>query len=146
MRLASFTDYSLRVLIYLALKGEERSTVAEIAEKFQISKNHLVKVVHNLSTLGFIESFKGKGGGISLSISAAQINIGSIVKKLEQKSYIVECYSPSNGCAISPSCKLKRALKLAEDEFFNTLSGFTLEDMITNKNSLLKNLSLTINS
>ena len=146
MRLASFTDYSLRVLIYLALKGDDRSTIAEIAEKFQISKNHLVKVVHNLSTLGFIRSFKGKGGGISLSISADQVNIGSIVKKLEQKSYLVECFSASDGCIISPSCKLKKALKLAEDEFFNTLSGFTLADLITNKSSLLKNLSPTIKS
>jgi Rrf2 family nitric oxide-sensitive transcriptional repressor len=142
MRLASFTDYSLRVLIYLAIKGEERSTVSEIAEKFQISKNHLVKVVHNLSTIGIINSYKGKGGGISLSLSPEQINIGKIVQKLEDKSHLVVCLGPSDNCIISPSCNLKRALKIAEDQFFNSLSNYTLADMVSNKNSLIKNLSL----
>jgi Rrf2 family transcriptional regulator, nitric oxide-sensitive transcriptional repressor len=142
MRLASFTDYSLRVLIYLALKEEERSTVAEIAEKFQISKNHLVKVVHNLSTMGIINSFKGKGGGISLSTPPDQINIGSLIRKLEDKSFIVECMAPTDNCIISPSCKLKRVLRIAEEQFFNTLSRFTLADVITNKHGLMKNLSL----
>lgn len=121
MRLASFTDYSLRVLIYLALKDDELSTVDEIAEKYQISKNHLVKVVHNLATLGLISSFKGKGGGIKLKVLPEQINIGQLVRELEQDSLLVECFAETSHCTIHSSCKLKGALKLAEHNFYKTL-------------------------
>jgi len=136
MRLASFTDYSLRVLIYLAIKGEERSTVSEIADKYQISKNHLVKVVHNLSTIGIIVSFKGKGGGITLAYSPEKINIGKLVKDLEDDSFLVECLGPNGTCIINPSCKLKNALKIAEQSFYKTLEEFTLADIIINKSKL----------
>lgn len=136
MRLASFTDYSLRVLIYLAIKGDERSTVSEIADKYKISKNHLVKVVHNLSSMELIESFKGKGGGILLAKSPDHINVGSLVKTLEGQSYLVECLGPNGECVISPSCKLKSILKVAEKSFYDTLENFTLADLVTNKKKL----------
>lgn len=136
MRLASFTDYSLRVLIYLALKDKERSTVSEIADKYGISKNHLVKVVHNLSSLGIINSYKGKGGGITLSVAADKIMIGKLVKELEKDSHLVECFSPSGKCVINPSCRLKKALKLAEQQFYATLDEFTLADILTNRSRL----------
>lgn len=144
MRLASFTDYSLRVLIFLAIKGEERSTVSEIADKYQISKNHLVKVVHNLAGMGIINSFKGKGGGICLSTSPEKINIGLLVKELENDSFLVECLGPNGNCKINPSCKLKSALKLAEQNFYKTLEGFTLADILINKRSLSNSLNISI--
>lgn len=142
MRLASFTDYSLRVLIYLAIRGEERSTVSEIADKYQISKNHLVKVVHNLSTMGIVDSYKGKGGGISLSISPEKIHIGKLVRELEGDSYLVECLGPNGSCKINLTCKLKGALKRAQDSFYEVLDNYTLADITTNKVKLSIDLNL----
>lgn len=144
MRLASFTDYSLRVLIYLAIKGEQRSTVSEIADKYQISKNHLVKVVHNLSRMGVIDSFKGKGGGVCLSTSPEKINIGLLIKELESDSFLVECFGPNTNCKINPSCKLKSVLKVAETNFFATLENYTLADILTNKRKLSSSLDISI--
>tara|TARA_R110002049_G_scaffold98125_4_gene238851 strand:- start:950 stop:1387 length:438 start_codon:yes stop_codon:yes gene_type:complete len=144
MRLASFTDYSLRVLIYLALKEDERSTVSEIADKYQISKNHLVKVVHNLSSMGMINSFKGKGGGLTLSQKPEKIIIGHLIKKLENESHLVECFSPSGNCIINPTCQLKKALALAEKNFYNTLNEFTLADITLNRSNLKNVLSLNV--
>ncbi|MCF8060541.1 MAG: Rrf2 family transcriptional regulator [Bacteriovoracaceae bacterium] len=143
MHLSSFTDYSLRVLMYLALKGEERSTVSEIADKYHISKNHLVKVVHNLSTMGTIDSYKGKGGGINLSKPPNEIVIGKLISELESGSYLVECFGPSGNCTISPACKLKQALKLAEKNFYETLNEYTLADLISNKSKLSSALALS---
>lgn len=142
MHLASFTDYSLRVLIYLGLKENQRSTVAEIADKYQISKNHLVKIVHNLATINLINSYKGKGGGIILAIPPEKINIGKLVKKLEKGSPLVECFSDSSNCKIDSSCKLKRALRLAEQQFYKSLEVYTLADIISNRYKLASDLSL----
>lgn len=142
MRLSSFSDYSLRVLIYLALKGEDLSTVAEIADKYQISKNHLVKVVHNLSTIGLIESFKGKGGGILLSLPPENINIGKLIKDLEHDSKLVECFGEDGQCVINPTCKLKGVLKVAQRRFYETLSEFTLADIVSNKSKLKESLAI----
>lgn len=142
MRLSSFSDYSLRVLIYLAVKGEDLSTVAEIADKYHISRNHLVKVVHNLSTMGLIESFKGKGGGILLSLSPERINIGKLIKDLESDSKLVECFSDDGNCIINPTCKLKGILKTAERRFYEALSEFTLADIVSNKYKLKESLSI----
>jgi len=142
MRLASFTDYSLRVLIYLGLKKDELSTVLEISQKYNISRNHLVKVTHNLSLLGLIHSYKGKGGGIELAKEAKEINIGKIIRILESESALVECFSESGQCAINPSCKLKNELKKAQNQFYLSLENITLEDLLAPRNQLKKNLSL----
>ncbi|MGI4992064.1 Rrf2 family transcriptional regulator [Halobacteriovorax sp. GFR7] len=136
MRLASFTDYSLRVLIYIATKGDERSTVGEIADKYKISRNHLVKVVHNLSTMGIIDSYKGKGGGITLSSAPDEIVIGNLIRELEEDSPLVECFGSAGNCIISPACKLKSALIIAQNQFYETLNAYTLADLLTNKNKL----------
>ncbi|POB13537.1 Rrf2 family transcriptional regulator [Halobacteriovorax sp. DA5] len=138
MRLASFTDYSLRVLIYIALKGDERSTVAEIADKYKISRNHLVKVVHNLSSMGIIDSYKGKGGGITLSTAPGQIVIGNLVRQLEEDSPLVECFGNSGNCIINPTCKLKSALIIAQNKFYEALNEYTLDDLISNKAKLVE--------
>lgn len=144
MRLSNFTDYSLRVLIYLALKGQERSTVSEIAEKYSISRNHLVKVVHNLSLLGAIKSFKGKGGGIILQKNPENIIIGKLVKELESESHLVECFGPDGKCIINPTCKLKGALRKAEMNFYKTLEEYTLADIVSNRKQLSTSLNLSL--
>ncbi|EPZ49992.1 transcriptional regulator [Bacteriovorax sp. BAL6_X] len=136
MRLSSFTDYSLRVLIYIAIKGDERSTVAEIADKYKISRNHLVKVVHNLSSMGIIDSYKGKGGGITLSSTPDEIIIGNLVRALEEDSPLVECFGSAGDCIISPACKLKSALMIAQNQFYEALNAYTLTDFLSNKNKL----------
>ncbi|OUR93500.1 Rrf2 family transcriptional regulator [Halobacteriovorax marinus] len=142
MRLTNFTDYSLRVLIYLAVKGDELSTVSEISGKYDISNNHLVKVVHNLSKMGIINTYKGKSGGINLALEPSKLNIGKLIRELEEDSPLVECFSDKGNCKLNPACKLKAALSLAKKSFYETLETFTLADMVKNKANLKSSLSL----
>ena len=142
MRLASFTDYSIRVLIYLGIKGDELATVSEISKKYDISKNHLVKVAHNLSKMGLIHSFKGKGGGIRLAQGPESMNIGKIIQDLEKDVVLVECFGINGQCKLNPVCKLKAALSVATRSFYKSLESYTLADMIKNKTALKSSLSL----
>jgi Rrf2 family transcriptional regulator, nitric oxide-sensitive transcriptional repressor len=136
MRLNQFSDYSLRTLIYCGLKEDELATVHEIATAYQISQNHLVKVVHHLAQMDLIQSFKGRGGGIQLKKSANQINIGDLIYQLEKLSPLIECFGEENTCLISPACRLKKALDEAHRAFYNVLRQYTLEDMLQNKQKL----------
>lgn len=138
MRLTSYTDYSLRVLIYLALKKEdELGTIKEIAETYHISKNHLMKIIHELGKLGYIETIRGRNGGIRLAKLPKEINIGEVVSTTEEDFHIVECFNRENSyCVITPTCKLKNVLFEALQAFLNVLKGYTLEDLIQNKDDL----------
>jgi Rrf2 family nitric oxide-sensitive transcriptional repressor len=138
MRLTNYTDYSLRVLLYLALKKEnELSNIKEIADAYRISKNHLMKVIHELGKLGLIETIRGRNGGIRLAKHPAEINIGEVVAKTEDDFHIVECFrKDGNLCAITPACKLKHVLYEALQAFITVLKGYTLEDLIHNKDEL----------
>ncbi|MCU9614572.1 Rrf2 family transcriptional regulator [Caldibacillus lycopersici] len=138
MRLTNYTDYSLRVLMYLAIKKDgELSTILEIAESYNISKNHLMKIIHQLGQLGYIETIRGRNGGIKLAKHPKDINIGEVVSKTEEDFHIVNCFKEGgNYCAISPACKLKHALNEALQAFLNVLYGYTLEELVTNKNEL----------
>ncbi|MFT4415545.1 Rrf2 family transcriptional regulator [Fredinandcohnia humi] len=138
MRLTNYTDYALRVLMYLAMKPTgELSTIQEIAEVYNISKNHLMKIIHQLGQLGFIETIRGRNGGIRLAKSPKNITIGEVVSKTEEDFTIVDCFKEGgNYCAISPSCKLKHALNEALHAFNKVLYGYTLEDIVTNKEEL----------
>jgi len=138
MRLTNYTDYSLRVLIFLALKKDrELSTIKEIAEIYNISKNHLMKVIHQLGQLGYIETIRGRNGGIKLAKRPKEINIGEVVSKTEEDFHIVDCFQQNGGyCAISPSCKLKYALHEALQAFLKVLNDYTLEDLVQNKEDL----------
>src|SRR3954468_18516133 len=135
MRLTNYTDYSLRVLIYLALKKEdELGTIKEIAETYHISKNHLMKIIHELGKLGYIETIRGRNGGIRLAKLPKEINIGEVVSTTEEDFHIVECFKQGNSyCVITPACKLKNILFEALQAFLNVLKGYTLEDLIQNK-------------
>jgi Rrf2 family nitric oxide-sensitive transcriptional repressor len=143
MKMNTFSDYSLRVLIYLALKQEEKTTVNEIATHYDISQNHLVKVVHNLSKRGLVESKKGRGGGLFLGQNPDSIVIGKLLESLEEGTPLAECFGQSSNCKIGASCKLKGALIRAKKSFYETLNEYTLADIVSNEAPLKKALQIT---
>ena len=108
MQITRYTDYSLRVLIYLGLKENEQVTIQEIADAYQISKNHLMKIVQELNLQGYVLAVRGKNGGLKLNQSPKDINVGKLVRLMEQDTKLVECFSQKNTCVITPHCQLKR--------------------------------------
>ncbi len=130
MHVTRYTDYSIRVLIYLAVQGDRLATIQEIAESYDISRNHLMKVVHQLNKNGYIETVRGKNGGMRLHMAPADINVGVLVRETEQDLNMVECFSAKNACRISPVCGLKGMFGEALDAFMKTLDQYTLEDVI----------------
>jgi Rrf2 family nitric oxide-sensitive transcriptional repressor len=130
MNVTRFTDYSLRVLIYLAVNREQPATIKEVAERYDISKNHLMKVVQELSASGYVLATRGKNGGIQLAHAPEQINIGTLIRKLEQDTTLVECFGSGNQCVITAACQLKRMFAEALERFFCTLEQYTLADLV----------------
>ncbi len=131
MQLTLYTDYTLRVLIYLAMHRGRTVTITEVAQYYGISRNHLVKVVHNLSTLGYIQTARGKGGGIRLDADPARVSIGEVVRKVEPHFDIVECFnSKAPKCTVEPLCALKNALWDAKNQFLAALDGITLSKAV----------------
>lgn len=131
MQLTLHTDYALRVLIYLTQKRDDLATITEIADFYQISRNHLVKVVHHLSSAGFIQTTRGKHGGMKLARSPELISIGDVVRRMEPNFDIVECFNADNpACVVLSVCALKTALYQASNEFLGVLDHFTLADAI----------------
>ena len=131
MRLTVHTDYALRMLIYLALCAPERSTIQEIAEAYGISKNHLMKVAHELGRAGWVETLRGRGGGLRLKGRPAAIRVGAVVRRMEEDFRLVECFdAATDTCKISPSCRLKGALAEAQRAFIGVLNGYTLADLV----------------
>jgi len=140
MHLTRFTDYSLRVLIFLAVKGEERSTIHEIAGRFDISRNHLMKVVQDLSHKGYITAIRGKNGGLLLKKAPEEIRLGKLVRDTEHDLLLVECFGDSNECRITPACQLKPILAEALRAFLAVLDKYTLADMLGPRESQLVEL------
>ncbi|WP_301108538.1 Rrf2 family transcriptional regulator [Sporosarcina sp.] len=138
MRLTMYTDYSLRVLIFLASKQpDELSTVQEISDAYRISKNHLTKIVHELGKLQLIETTRGRGGGIRLSVDPKDINVGKLVRKTEDDFHLVECFDPNkNLCVLSSACRLKSVLYEALQAYFTVLDGYTIADFLHNKDEI----------
>jgi Rrf2 family nitric oxide-sensitive transcriptional repressor len=133
MHITRYTDYSLRVLIYVALKGQELCTIREIADSYDISKNHLMKVVQELNNKGYLSALRGKNGGLRLAGRPEDINIGRLVRDTEQDFVLVECFNRvqnAPGCVIAPVCQLKRVLAEALEAFFAVLDQYTLADII----------------
>ncbi|MBM7665909.1 Rrf2 family nitric oxide-sensitive transcriptional repressor [Solibacillus kalamii] len=145
MRLTVYTDYSLRTLMYLGVRGRENLvTIQEIADAYQISKNHLMKVTHDLGKLGYIETIRGRGGGIRLAVEPEQINIGEVVRKTEDDFHLVECFNPEgNLCKISPECRLKFALQEALKAYLAVLDTYTLADVLVSKDILSELFGIT---
>jgi Rrf2 family nitric oxide-sensitive transcriptional repressor len=143
MRLTTFTDYSLRVLIYLAAKPRQRATIAEIAAAFDISENHLMKVVHFLGKAGLLVNMRGKGGGLELAAPASTISLGYVVKQTEGTDRPAECFDPkANLCRITSACRLRGVLEDAVRAFYAVLDQYTLEDITHNRQVLAKILSM----
>lgn len=144
MQLTQYTDYSLRVLIYLSLrKPEELATITDISTFYGISRNHLVKVVHNLANQGFIQTIRGKHGGMRLARPAANISIGEVIRQTENHFDIAECFDKiTNNCAITPVCALKSILAEARSGFFQVLDRYTIADAISQKHTLSKRINL----
>ena len=131
MRLSEYTDYSLRVLMYCAAHPGRLVTIGELAEHHQVSKNHLMKVVNDLSRQGVIETTRGRGGGLRLLQSAGQIRVGDIVRFSETDFRLVECFDPAtNVCTLTPSCRLKQVFSNALQAYFRELDGVTLADLV----------------
>lgn len=131
MRLTNYTDYSLRVLIYLAVKPHgDKSTITEITEAYQISRNHLTKVIHQLGKIGLIETTRGRGGGITLAKAPTDIKIGDVVRETEEDFRIVECFGPDNKCVLTPVCGLRHVLHDALQAYLAVLDKYTLADLV----------------
>jgi Rrf2 family nitric oxide-sensitive transcriptional repressor len=137
MRLTVYTDFSLRVLMYVALHPDRRPTIGEIASSYGISKNHIMKVVHQLGVAGYIETVRGQSGGMRLARSADAINLGEVVRHTEPDLALVPCFEPINSaCVITPACKLRRALHEARAAFLAVLDSYSLGDLIDNREVL----------
>lgn len=131
MKINLFTDYSLRVLLYLGLYPDRLVPVPEIASAYGISKNHLVKVVGHLNQLGLVEPVRGRGGGLRLARPPEDVRVGEVVRQCEGTLDVVECFNKeSNTCPIDPVCGLKHALRAAQDAFLGTLDQYTLADVL----------------
>jgi Rrf2 family nitric oxide-sensitive transcriptional repressor len=144
MRLTRFTDYSLRVLMYLAARRGDHATIAEIAAAFAISESHLTKVVHFLGKRGLLSNTRGRGGGVELGRPPDRINIGALVRAAEADTALVECFDPrTNQCVIAPVCGLRSVLGEALEALYATLDGYTLEDITHNKRPLQKAMAAT---
>lgn len=143
MKLTTFTDYSLRVLIYLAADPTRRATIAEIAASFGVSENHLIKVIHFLGRQGWIDTVRGKGGGILLAIPPEQVIVGRVVRDTEGAAVPAECFSEDGGhCAIATCCRLKGVLEQAVTAFHAVLDRYTLADLSRNRQALGKVLMI----
>ncbi len=144
MQLSKFTDYSLRVLIYLGCKGEARSTIEEIADRYAISKEHLRKIVHHLALSGVIESKRGRGGGLRLARPAAEISIGEVVRSCEENFALVECFAPDDEpCKIAGTCRFAWMLHEALTAFLEVLDRYSLADILSVGAPLMERLGLS---
>jgi Rrf2 family transcriptional regulator, nitric oxide-sensitive transcriptional repressor len=131
MRLSAYSDYSLRVLMQTALRSPERVTVDEVAETFGISRHHLVKVVHDLGRNGYLQTFRGIGGGFTLARPPEEIRVGDVVRLGEESEVVIDCMiQPKRPCRIFPACRLKGVLDEAAAAFFEVLDGYTLADLV----------------
>jgi Rrf2 family nitric oxide-sensitive transcriptional repressor len=141
MQLTLYTDYTLRVLLYLGAHPEKKVTISEIANSYGISKNHLVKIVYHLSLDGYIDTTRGKGGGLSLAIPPEKIRIGDVVRRTEVTFDLLECFNEEkNTCPIAPACMLKNVLAEALRSFVAVVDQYTLADMLGNRDWLTKML------
>lgn len=137
MRMTFHTDYALRMLVYVAMRPDEVCTVNDVAEAYGLSRNHLLKVARNLSRLGYIETMRGRSGGIRLGVAAENINIGALVRATEEDFSVVECMQQSEGgCIISPACKLKGMFSEALEAYLAVLNKYTLADAMRNRTML----------
>ena len=139
MKLTAFTDYSLRVLMYLAAQPDRRATIAEIAASFDVSEHHLSKVVHLLGKQGWLTTVRGKGGGLGLAKAPGAIVVGAVVRHTEGAAVPAECFGEEGGhCSIARICRLHGVFGEAVDAFYGVLDRYTLADLVHNRQALAK--------
>jgi len=143
MRLSTFSDYALRVLMQAALRAPQLTTIDEVASTFGISRNHLSKVVHELARHGFLSTRRGIGGGFTLGLLPRDIRLGDVVRLTESDDKVIDCISRQNvACALFPACRLKGALAEASRAFFAVLDEYSLHDLVKQKSEMRELLDL----
>lgn len=147
MRLTDYTDYSLRVMLYLALRRDSLSTIQEISDAYGVSKNHLMKVVQRLGELGWVETIRGRNGGLRIAESSLALTVGTVVRETESDFALVGCFPDENGerrsCVIESQCRLKHALAAARDAFIAELERHTIGELAQPANELTGLLGLS---
>lgn len=139
MRLTVYTDYALRLLMYLALRGEALATIQEVADAYGISKNHLMKIASHLGRYGLVETVRGRSGGLRLGKPAAEIGLGDTVRLMEDDFTLVECLDPGTSrCVISRACRLRTVLSDALDAYFTVLDRHTIADLVRTPQALTR--------
>ena len=142
MRLTTFSDYTLRTLIYLALRPERLCTIEEIAEAYAISANHLTKVVHEAAKAGEVATVRGQGGGLRLARAPEEINLGAVLRRTEPDLALAPCFGATGACRIQPGCVLQGALREALAAFLAVLDRKTLADLVHPRRQLATLLRL----
>jgi Rrf2 family nitric oxide-sensitive transcriptional repressor len=138
MRLTSFSEYSLRVLMHVASAPAGRTTVSEVARSFDISEHHVVKVVHQLGRAGLLATSRGRSGGLQLARPAEAINVGEVLRAMEGGDVPAECFDPErNRCRLTGRCRLERAFSEAVEAFYAVLDRYTLADIVGNRRVLV---------
>ncbi len=142
MRLTVQSDYALRAMMYLAVRTERLATVAGISDHYGVSRNHMTKVLHHLVQGGFVESVRGRSGGVRLAAPAEQIFVGQIVRYLEAEGALVECFRSDGGdCLLSSDCRLKLVLAEAVEGFYGVLDRYSIQSLLSHDGALLTLLS-----
>lgn len=145
LRLTAYTDFSLRLLMYLAVNPNGISTIGEVADAYGIPKNHLTKVAHQLGRTGYVATVRGKGGGMRLAKPASTIGLGAVVRQCEPDMALVPCFEPiCNACPIVPACGLRGALQQARAVFLAALDRYTLADLTTHDAEMRSLLGISI--
>ncbi|MEO6609292.1 MAG: Rrf2 family transcriptional regulator [Aestuariivirga sp.] len=138
MRLTNYSDYALRMLIYVAVHPDKLITIGEVSKAYSISKNHLMKIANELSVAGILETVRGRNGGLRLAKPPSEIRIGTVVRMTETGSALVECFDPAtNHCVITRACRLKHLLAQALEAFYLRLDEETLADLVHRPRNLL---------
>lgn len=140
MKLTQYSDLGLRLLMYLALRYDESATIQEVSIRFAVSKNHMVKISHQLTKSGLIESTRGRNGGVRLARPPESISVEEALLATEDNFDLVECFGPDNHCVIADVCKLSGVLDTALKAFFEVLRKVSLADLVKNNKAIEKSL------
>jgi len=134
LQLTRYTDYALRVLLYLGAQPERVCSIAEISQAYGLSQNHLMKIAHELGKAGYVSSVRGRMGGLRLARRPDQINVGAVVRNTETDLELAPCGS----CVIAPACRLSSVLDEALAAFMAVLDGYTLADLLKSRSKLVR--------
>ena len=130
MRLTTMTDYAMRLLMYVAQRPARLCTIAEVAQAYDISEAHLMKITHQLGQSGWLTTVRGKGGGMRLAAAPNEINLGAVVRSIEPDFFLVDCLGAGTVCTLNGSCRLTGIISGALQSFMQHLDGYTLADLL----------------